>query len=239
MPGRPDGISEKYISPNARMAMFLREHPNAKEPKYSTRTPSQVGIPSEFMGSAASDIVCFVELDPGDDGEVITAWHEIPAEEVYYEGRGSNRNKRTRPFSRTPEAWQKLCTMTLGRALKKAGYPDDRDDLALAFHFRQRIAELELYRQGFDVKALTAARIERGELMPPMPKEDEATLLNRAARPSEHEPDLDDLAEAPVRDLDAEHGGNVIDVDEHEEVEPDAEPDKVEWHPEVLSVVER
>jgi hypothetical protein len=47
-----------------------------------------------------------------------------------------------------PDEWVVACTKTLGRALKKAGYPDDLTDLKALVLWRQRDAEINALRGG-------------------------------------------------------------------------------------------
>jgi hypothetical protein len=52
-----------------------------------------------------------------------------------------------------PDEWTVNCTKTLGRALKKCGYPDDLKDLKALVLWRQRDAEITAIRGGFAVEA--------------------------------------------------------------------------------------
>lgn len=109
---------ETFASPSLRWGLLLEDHPGATQ-SCEMRQGSTLGIPDQF-GGAGDFCACTITI-PG--REPVTAWKAVP-------GRGE------------ADIWVVACTKTLGRALKKAGYPDDLNDLKGLMHWRQREAEI-------------------------------------------------------------------------------------------------
>jgi hypothetical protein len=97
------------------------------------------------------------------------------------------------------DRWVTLCTKALGRALKRAGYPDDMDDLRAVSAWRKRQVELRAIASGLLQVHLEQAPVEQA--------------LTQAGRAT---PDEDDHAELAEQDFD--EGDALIDA------EPDAAP---------------
>jgi hypothetical protein len=117
-------ISESYASPGLRLGLLLEDHPDATY-EFRLATGDEIGVPEEYGGSKKF-CVCTITLGLGRD---ISAWKPVS-------GNG------------TPDEWNVLCTKTLGRALKRAGYPDDLHDLKALVLWRQREAEIAAIKAG-------------------------------------------------------------------------------------------
>jgi len=120
---------ETFASPGLRWGLLLEDHPRATH-EFELKKGTVIGIPSEYGGDG-NFCVCTIHI-PGQ--EPIVAYKEAP--------------KR-----KDPDEWVVACTKTLGRALKKAGYPDDLKDLKALVLWRQRNAEVAAIGSG---QALTA-----------------------------------------------------------------------------------
>lgn len=118
-------IDANYASPGLRWGLLLEDHPGATyEFAYSKGSDiPKVGVPAEYGGDKAV-CVATIAFPPSSGLVPVVAYKTIPAEG-------------------TPDEWNVLCTKTLGRALKKAGYPDNLVDLKALVLWRQRNAEVE------------------------------------------------------------------------------------------------
>lgn len=134
-------ISPKYASPGLRLGLLLHDHPNASY-KFERVTGTDIGIPSEFGGDGA---FCLATISFGDGRADASAWKPVPA-------RGG------------PDDWNILQTKTLGRALKKAGYPDDLDDLKALVLWRQRDAEISAIASGTQQVAISSTSSRQAAL---------------------------------------------------------------------------
>lgn len=130
----PD-ISATYASPGLRWGLLLEDHPNATR-SFTYGTAAEYDVPAQYGGDRP---VCVATIDFGSDRPPVTAYKLI-AEQG------------------DPDAWNLLCTKTLGRALKAAGYPDDMQDLKALVLWRQRNAEVEAIEGGHVVQAIEAAK---------------------------------------------------------------------------------
>ncbi len=117
-------ISETYASPQLRLGLLLVDHPGSSH-SCEMRVGTEVGVPRAY-GGEGNFCVCTL-LIPGH--EPIVAYKAI-------KDHGN------------ADEWQVNSTKTLGRALKKAGYPDDLKDLKALVLWRQREAEIDLIRGG-------------------------------------------------------------------------------------------
>jgi hypothetical protein len=128
-------ISESYASPGLRLGLLLEDHPGAIY-DFDLVTGTEVGIP-EAYGGDRKFCLCTIRF-PGPDRADVTAWKPVGA-------------------SGSPDEWNVLCTKTLGRALKRAGYPDDLKDLKALVLWRQRTAEIGAIEAGTAQLALAPA----------------------------------------------------------------------------------
>lgn len=119
-------ISESYASPGLRLGLLLEDHPQATY-EFHLRTGDEIGVPDEYGGGDRKFCVCTITFDEGRAS--VEAWKPVS-------GNG------------TPDEWNILCTKTLGRALKRAGYPDDLHDLKALVLWRQREAEIAAIKAG-------------------------------------------------------------------------------------------
>jgi hypothetical protein len=119
-------ISESYASPGLRLGLLLEDHPQATY-EFHLRTGDEIGVPDEYGGGDRKFCVCTITFDEGRAS--VEAWKPVA-------GNG------------TPDEWNILCTKTLGRALKRAGYPDDLHDLKALVLWRQREAEIAAIKAG-------------------------------------------------------------------------------------------
>lgn len=126
---------ETFASPGLRWGLLLEDHPGAKH-EFEMRSGKQLGIPEQF-GGGGNFCVCTIIFPAGSGLEDVVAWKPVPA-------KGN------------ADDWVVICTKTLGRALKKAGYPDDMKDLKALVHWRERNAEVAAISSGNAIAALGA-----------------------------------------------------------------------------------
>jgi hypothetical protein len=138
----PD-FSETYASPGLRWGLLLEDHPNATRSFALTDAAGQ-NVPAEYGGAQP---VCVCTIAFGSDRPDVVAYKKVS-------GKGD------------PDDWNLLCTKTLGRALKAAGYPDDMKDLKALVLWRQRNAEVEAIEGGHVMQAIEAG---------PQPDDDDLT----------------------------------------------------------------
>lgn len=141
-------ISPDYASPGLRMGLLLEDHPQASH-RFEVRSAEDLGIPKGMSGTGE---FCVAIIERPDMPDAI-GWKPLPA-------KGG------------PEEWNVLCTKALGRALKRAGYPDDLPDLKALVLWRQRNAEIGAIGAGFIQQALppSAKAIESGQAADPVAK---------------------------------------------------------------------
>jgi hypothetical protein len=120
---------ETFASPGLRWGLLLEDHPKATH-EFEMRGGAEIGVPDQY-GGQGDFCVCTLRI-PGQ--EPIVAYKEAP--------RGKD-----------PDDWVVACTKTLGRALKKAGYPDDLKDLKALVLWRQRNAEVAAIGAGVALEA--------------------------------------------------------------------------------------
>jgi len=146
-------MREGYASPGLRWGLLLEDHPSAAV-SFTYGTASEYGVPPQYGGDRP---VCVATIDGFADGRPPVTAYKIA------------------PDKGDPDAWNLLCTKTLGRALKRAGYPDDMPSLRALVLWRQRNAEVDAIEGGHVLQAIEA----------PKPSDDDD--LSRAA--VEHDDD--------------------------------------------------
>lgn len=129
-------ISEFYASPGLRLGLLLEDHPEATY-DFQLVAGADVGVPDKFGGDKQ---FCLATIRFPAGRSDVTAWKPVPA-------------------SGSPDEWNILCTKTLGRALKRAGYPDDLKDLKALVLWRQRDAEIAAIRGGAELTVQSANTI--------------------------------------------------------------------------------
>lgn len=127
-------ISESYASPGLRLGLLLEDHPDATY-TFDLVSGDAIGVPSSYGGGKQ---FCLCTIRFGAGRAEVTAWKPVA-------DKG------------TPDEWNILCTKTLGRALKRAGYPDDLHDLKALVLWRQRDAEIAAIKAGTQTLALPTA----------------------------------------------------------------------------------
>lgn len=111
-------IQEDYLSTSVRWALFKADFPDGHI-DFRDGSPQDVGIPESF--SKKGERLCIATLTrfPGDPEPVV-------AFKSQYDAKISD-----------TDAWHVLCSKAMGRALKKAGYPDTMGDLKTLMQFRK------------------------------------------------------------------------------------------------------
>ncbi len=119
-------LDPRYASPGLRWSLLLEDHPGAQK-KFRLGKASEIGdFPAEYGGDVP---VCIATILTADGRELGMGYKKCPH-------RGD------------PDDWNTLCTKTLGRALKAAGYPDHTPDLKAVVLWRQRLIELRRFAAG-------------------------------------------------------------------------------------------
>jgi hypothetical protein len=109
---------DDYLSTSVRWALFKADWPDATV-EFSEGTAADVNIPSTFTKKDEKLCIAKVSRFTGDD-RVITA----------FKSQGDVRG------AKDTDSWHALCSKAMGRALKKAGYPDTMTDLKILLKFR-------------------------------------------------------------------------------------------------------
>jgi len=235
-------IAKEYMSPNLRWGLFVMDNPGAPEPTYEILSAQQVDVPADFCfddtGGAVTQFVRCTLRRP--DGTVIsTGDKEIPVQEKRTTGQVVT-------FRRTAENWRKLRTMSLGRALKAAGYPDMSTDLRTFLTYRHRLVEMGL---GGDVRALGAGIASQLASTLPAVTAREPVAAKDDAVP--HDPETGELVSGDVDDDVAEGAlveeslradedpGEFDPDDETGSIEPVTYPQELEGAAQQLSPQER
>jgi hypothetical protein len=112
-------IQEDYLSTSLRWSLFKTDNPEGAIEFYEA-SASELGIPARFLKSK-DEMFCVAKITryAGDSNAVIAYKSQNDA--------GKNIDS---------DAWHVLCSKAMGRALKKAGYPDTMADLKTMMKFR-------------------------------------------------------------------------------------------------------
>jgi hypothetical protein len=110
---------EDYLSTSVRWAMFKADWPDASI-EFSESTPSDIGIPSTFSKKDEKICVAHVARYKGDESPIVA-----------YKAESDVRGPKD------TDSWHALCSKAMGRAMKKAGYPDTMTDLKILMKFRE------------------------------------------------------------------------------------------------------
>ena len=110
---------EDYLSTSVRWAMFKADWPDASI-EFSESTPSEIGIPSTFSKKDEKICVAHVARYKGDESPIVA-----------YKAESDVRGPKD------TDSWHALCSKAMGRAMKKAGYPDTMGDLKTLINFRK------------------------------------------------------------------------------------------------------
>ena len=109
---------DDYLSTSVRWAMFKADWPDATV-DFSEGTAADVNIPATFTKKDEKLCIAKVSRFTGDE-RIITA----------FKSQGDVRG------AKDTDSWHALCSKAMGRALKKAGYPDTMTDLKILLKFR-------------------------------------------------------------------------------------------------------
>lgn len=109
---------EDYISTSLRWAMFKADWPDATV-EFSEGTAGEAGIPSSFHKKDEKVCIATITRHSGDDRSMV-------GYKTLSDAKG-----------RDTDSWNVLCSKAMGRALKKAGYPDNMNDLKVWMRFRE------------------------------------------------------------------------------------------------------
>jgi len=132
-------ISATYASPGLRHGLLQEDYPGV-DVIFEMLPGSELNIPPQYGG----------------DGNFCVATIVFPPDA----GRPNVRAYKIAPARGNADDWNVLCTKALGRALKRAGYPDDTKDLKALVLWRQREAEIRSIDSGHTKLALNAAPVE-------------------------------------------------------------------------------
>lgn len=110
---------EDYLSTSVRWAMFKADWPDGAI-EFTESTPAEIGIPSSFSKKDEKICVATVTRFSGDDRPIVA-----------YKAESDVRG------ARDTDSWHALCSKAMGRAMKKAGYPDTMSDLRILMKFRE------------------------------------------------------------------------------------------------------
>jgi len=110
---------DDYISTSLRWSMFKADWPDATV-EFSEGTTADAGIPASF--SKKDEKVCIAT--------VVRFKNDTPF--IGYKSFADAKGRDT-------DAWNVLCSKAMGRALKKAGSPDNMNDLKVLMKFRESI----------------------------------------------------------------------------------------------------
>jgi len=194
-------IAEDYVSPSLRWGIFKQDHPAASV-KFHAATGAELGIPKQFGGDE-DYCVATIHREPGDPSPVVAYKPVADAKG----GRGDH----------VSDAWNILCTKALGRAIKRAGYPDTTEDLRVFVLYKQRLAEHEAIRGGLTPDEPAA--------LPAGPPEPTALEMSGVGYPALSE----GLIELETKDDDVVEAV-IIDAEEVTEVEAALVEEEDEWN---------
>jgi len=178
--------TKTYITPTLRWGLFKKDYPGAPEPEFGLVDPATAGVPDDFCqdecGNPVTQFVRCIVYYP--DGRVAaTGFKEVPIQEIVA---GKPKN-----YVRNAESYVKLCTMALGRALKRAGYPDRTTDLRAFLLYERRNAEIEIIRAGGPVAALPAGQEHEDDV-------DQTVEAAAVAKPDEDHPEHPEVEDAEL-----------------------------------------
>lgn len=142
-------LSPTYASPGLRWGLALEDHPGAWV-DFKEVPGSELGVPARLGGDGLF-CVATINFPEGSGRRPVIGYK--PVESKIRGGDAS--------LDHLSDKWNILCTKALGRALKRAGYPDDMTDLKALVVWRQRDAEIRAIGSGTTQVSLPAAQPER------------------------------------------------------------------------------
>lgn len=140
-------LSPTYASPGLRWGLALEDHPGAWV-EFTESTGKELGIPASAGGGDEPFCVATIHFPDGTGRKPVVGYKPL-------------KSKIKGELDHPSDRWNILCTKALGRALKRAGYPDDMTDLKALVVWRQRDAEIKAIGAGTAQVALAPAQPER------------------------------------------------------------------------------
>ena len=140
-------LSPTYASPGLRWGLALEDHPGAWV-EFTESTGKELGIPASAGGGDEAFCVATINFPDGSGRKPVVGYKPL-------------KSKIKGELDHPSDRWNILCTKALGRALKRAGYPDDMTDLKALVVWRQRDAEIRAIGAGTAQLALAPAQPER------------------------------------------------------------------------------
>lgn len=149
-------ISPTYASPGLRWGIMLEDHPGAYV-EFGLTTGEELGIPPHLLKSPDEPFVtATIHFPPPQQGFGVA--REAQRQPVLgYKALNSTINGQ---LDHPSDRYNMMCTKALGRALKRAGYPDDKQDLKALVLWRQREAEIGAIAAGTSSVQIQPAAIE-------------------------------------------------------------------------------
>lgn len=135
---------DDYISTSLRWSMFKADWPDATV-EFSEGTAADAGIPSTFSKKDEKVCIATVTRFKGDTPFI--------GYKSFADAKG-----------RDTDAWNVLCSKAMGRALKKAGSPDNMNDLKVLMRFRESIGTAK--KSEPQTKTVGSATVETKNLEP-------------------------------------------------------------------------
>lgn len=183
-------IAPTYASPGLRTGLLYEDWPEA-EIEYSIQTGPALGIPPALDEDGTEYVVATIVFPDYSGKPPVSGWKAIPAQPHAPSTPGNDSNNP----GHLSDLYSTLQTKAAGRALKRAGYPDDLQDLKAVVVWRQRSAEIVQIEGGSSrlavgVGGATAALDAAGKGT--NPDGDTADGDDRADAPERSEGTLDD-----------------------------------------------
>lgn len=168
----PD-IDPSYASPNIRWALLLTDFPGAE---YSFRSAlgSDIGVP-EHWGGDEEHVIATITFPAHTQRAPIEAAKAVAEALTVDRWTAGRRQKVT--LDRSSEEWERVCTIALGRALKRAGYPPNMNELKAVMVWRRRLAEIDAVQGGYaPAGQLTTADADKALAAASAPAEEAAVI---------------------------------------------------------------
>jgi hypothetical protein len=134
---------DDYISTSLRWSMFKADWPDATV-EFSEGVASDAGVPASF--SKKDEKVCIASVTRFTGDTPFVGYKSVS------DAKG-----------RDTDAWNVLCSKAMGRALKKAGSPDNMNDLKVLMRFREAIGTAKKV----ETKAAPAVETKSPDLVRP------------------------------------------------------------------------
>lgn len=138
-------LPDDYAGPTLRLGLWFDDHPGGTVSFAAGKVSDFDASIPESWGGGMEAIGCTLTAP---NGESWTGWKEVPATIQTRQGQ--------RPQPKNPEEFVGFQTKALGRALKRAGYPDGTGDLAELLRWRLVKHEIARGNGQNAVAALTA-----------------------------------------------------------------------------------